>query len=265
MPKFQFPSNGKAYLNTMSIIGIGCGESFQFPSNGKAYLNLFCGVRRCHQYGGFQFPSNGKAYLNVKVVRNHSTFVGLSFNSLQTGKRIWTFYAEWYLKGSQIRFQFPSNGKAYLNWGRQTSRPDSGKRVSIPFKRESVSEPGDIPSQGHWHVSGFNSLQTGKRIWTEKEMLDLRLRQGFNSLQTGKRIWTCLGYRKRYCPGFQFPSNGKAYLNWKKYRQPQVSKRRFQFPSNGKAYLNWGGTIALAITHLRVSIPFKRESVSEQR
>ena len=62
-----------------------------------------------------------------------------------------------------IVFQFPSNGKAYLNssMGRQREKM---RAVSIPFKRESVSEP-----EKHIHpyvldTDSFNSLQTGKRI-----------------------------------------------------------------------------------------------------
>ena len=64
---------------------------------------------------------------------------------------------------SALRFQFPSNGKAYLK-----GDPD--------------------PHMGA-DIYGFNSLQTGKRIsrglCTEahKEII-----MGFNSLQTGKRI-----------------------------------------------------------------------------
>ena len=61
---------------------------------------------------------------------------------------------------------------------------------------------------------------------------------------------------------FQFPSNGKAYLNFFKTNDNYEDKL-FQFPSNGKAYLNHShfflrGEITL------VSIPFKRESISEQ-
>ena len=37
---FQFPSNGKAYLNgLMSFLLLPYRHWFQFPSNGKAYLN----------------------------------------------------------------------------------------------------------------------------------------------------------------------------------------------------------------------------------
>ena len=62
--------------------------------------------------------------------------------------------------------------------------------VSIPFKRESVSEREACKASGRFAKS-FNSLQTGKRIWTS-QMLEKHI---------------------LYMLKFQFPSNGKAYLN----------------------------------------------------
>ena len=95
MPKicreFQFPSNGKGYLNkgaqnesccnfhTVSIpfkrervsqslswdMVVLLISGFQFPSNGKGYLNYFSVCKSLGQHtAGFQFPSNGKGYLN---------------------------------------------------------------------------------------------------------------------------------------------------------------------------------------------------------
>ena len=63
----------------------------------------------------------------------------------------------------QLMFQFPSNGKAYLNWN--THPMDLiGVIVSIPFKRESISEQGLGNEYIKVVVNGFNSLQTGKHI-----------------------------------------------------------------------------------------------------
>ena len=112
-------------------------------------------------------------------------------------------------------FQFPSNGKAYPKRSvalLQLTKMFSSK-VSIPFKRESVSK-----GRKRWSLSAsmlsFNSLQTGKRIQRRLWRL-LRHRNyfGFNSLQTGKRIQRCeRGMIVFYAAMmFQFPSNGKAY------------------------------------------------------
>ena len=62
------------------------------------------------------------------------------------------------------KFQFPSNGKVYLNSLEQSRRRGACCHVSIPFKRESISEL----TQKAWYLetpqSRFNSLQTGKYI-----------------------------------------------------------------------------------------------------
>ena len=109
-------------------------------------------------------------------------------------------------------FQFPSNGKVY-------SKPcgifvfRKRKKVSIPFKRESVLQDlqGDM---GYCLQDGFNSLQTGKCIASFFRDSSLASLSSFNSLQTGK----CIA-RSRVYP---FPAENKVTL--------------FQFPSNGKVY-----------------------------
>ena len=111
----------------------------------------------------FQFPSNGKAYPKGRECR-HRRFHPrrISFNSLQTGKRI------------------------------QSTRRHSycvlRNKVSIPFKRESVSK-GETSSQPN-----------------------VRRKQLFQFPSNGK------AYPKQYRKSgrikgekFQFPSNGKAY------------------------------------------------------
>ena len=144
----------------------------------------------------------------------HSQFQkGICFNSLQTGKRIWTYRLRWGVRSNRVSipfkresvsepgsfcwmarhhwFQFPSNGKAYLNFELRKRRRTL-KLVSIPFKRESVSEPGLTTLTVLMRHLSFNSLQTGKRIWT--------LIRRFGSILIHLYV-------------FQFPSNGKAYLN----------------------------------------------------
>ena len=86
---FQFPSNGKAYLNLgPETKGLKVLMWFQFPSNGKAYLNLEPPQHNRHRKVTFQFPSNGKAYLNSSEGNVPFYTIPVSFNSLQTGKRI---------------------------------------------------------------------------------------------------------------------------------------------------------------------------------
>ena len=137
-------------------------------------------------------------------------------------------------------------------------------RVSIPFKRESVSE---------------RKMQTlGDLLRSEVSIPFKR-----ESVSEPKKLPLY-----KINPEFQFPSNGKAYLNpvemsaidivvkvsipFKRESVFRVLKnlagnsaQLFQFPSNGKAYLNVGATHWQCIASRKVSIPFKRESVSERR
>ena len=166
-----------------------------------------------------------------------------------------------------LKFQFPSNGKAYSKHYDEWLGTIDAKNVSIPFKRESVFKGADpnavnernkfqFPSNGKayskffpWHVRiekirrCFNSLQTGKRI----QRAGLRgtkpsLISSFNSLQTGKRI-------QRYDD-----SGDDEYY-----------RKRFQFPSNGKAYSKLGTVAPGTSANEFVSIPFKRESVFKEK
>ena len=110
--------------------------------------------------------------------------------------------------------------------------------VSIPFKRESVSERWVFSP--YWLLwPCFNSLQTGKRIWTKSEMVKLALAQVF-----------------------QFPSNGKAYLNCTICVR---CRNRLSFNSlqTGKRIWTRQSHLLRQSTTHHVSIPFKRESVSE--
>ena len=90
-------------------------DKFRFPSNGKAFLN--CGILRHLTISNhlFRFPSNGKAFLNYSMV------------------------VRFKMRGV-LQFRFPSNGKAFLNVGIDTGKGNVNE-VSIPFKREGVSEP----------------------------------------------------------------------------------------------------------------------------
>ena len=133
----------------------------------------------------------------------------MSFNSLQTGKRI-------------------------QSGGRERCRTKS--EVSIPFKRESVSKEAERRIKSVIPHS-FNSLQTGKRIQRlpgeEKDDNESEFQFPSNGKAYPKIALAnpeTVGFIK-----FQFPSNGKAYP---KVYVPYISStnRQFQFPSNGKAY-----------------------------
>ena len=164
-------------------------DEFQFPSNGKVYPKL--GISNTPFYcNGFQFPSNGKVYPKVSNwVRCRRWWRRLSFNSLQTGKCIQRYYL---LDSSYFRiseFQFPSNGKVYPKRRRRIFVVEHRRKVSIPFKRESVSKA--FADSGYLVdvYACFNSLQTGKCIQSSSgRNFDTLSWKSFNSLQTGKCI-----------------------------------------------------------------------------
>ena len=211
---FQFPSNGKAHLNSHKSGGTTGKEMFQFPSNGKAHLN-FKGelkwdsiqsqvsipfkrestfkrkIYSCNDLylRRFQFPSNGKAHLNYRNPRP---------------------------KGRQRRFQFPSNGKAHLN-------PRQNRCSESPIPRV----PFQFPSNGKAHL---NDLLTFLSL-----AIAMQVSIPFKRESTFKPFWT--GSQSQSQLSFQFPSNGKAHLN-PATPLPHLPRKKFQFPSNGKAHLN---------------------------
>ena len=87
----------------------------------------------------FQFPSNGKGFPN-EGDSNYKVANAASFNSLQTGKAFRTYYSSLFC------------------------RRRSG--VSIPFKRERLSEQSKKEFRMDVIKLCFNSLQTGKAFRT---------------------------------------------------------------------------------------------------
>ena len=61
---------------------------------------------------------------------------------------------------------------------------------------------------------------------------------------------------------FQFSSNGKGFPNVSSKGCCVVIREEFQFPSNGKGFPNWLQGFEAVLSE-RVSIPFKRERLSE--
>ena len=109
------------------------------------------------------------------------------------------------------RFQFPSNGKAYPKDQKAVNAQETAN-VSIPFKRESVS-------QGN--ATKLNKEEGPKvSIPFKRESVS---QERFARDVAGPHM-------------FQFPSNGKAYPKEKVFVASTVHTHLFQFPSNGKAY-----------------------------
>ena len=111
-------------------------------------------------------------------------------------------------------FQFPSNGKDFPNWTEEVFSVKAVVVVSIPFKREGLSERmffGGVSPEGkrfQFPSNGkdfpnvqivfiitdyrrFNSLQTGRTFRTTGRRRNTRGRhERFNSLQTGRTFRT---------------------------------------------------------------------------
>ena len=185
----------------------------------------------------FQFPSNGKAYPKDVAIAQYTTAV-------------------------VIMFQFPSNGKAYPK-RRNFTDNSWGYRVSIPFKRESVSK---VIKTRIILLENIVSIPF-KRESVSKEQAEQNLLDEvlcFNSLQTGKRIQrNCVFKKSGQDPGFNSLQTGKRIQSFVGLRRDKIGRKRFQFPSNGKAYPKkiYGDTRR---HKPKVSIPFKRESVSKE-
>ena len=185
-------------------------------------------------------------------------------------------------------FQFPSNGKDfpnYYNKNRTRSRSNVSetgsnvialllewKTVSIPFKREGLSEH----RMDLWIIliTRFQFPSNGKDC--RQKRLRFIKPTSFNSLQTGRTFRTEVREVRVYCMSFQFPSNGKdsERMTWMADAQPET----FSFNS-----LQTGRTFRTMSQHTSipspicnslhakdfpsndtsVSIPFKREGLSE--
>ncbi len=131
--------------------------------------------------------------------------VSPSFNSLQTGKTFRTQCLFPIYTGYQS-FNSLQTGKTFrtlkiyftiaIYW-----------IVSIPFKRERLSEPGQ-KGDPLCQSLRFNSLQTGKtfRTNTDRNVVPREHLHGFNSLQTGKTFRTDIrNIRQLYTANVSIP------------------------------------------------------------
>ena len=236
--KFQFPSNGKPYPKHSLWNGHVRVSGFNSLQTGNHIQRCRTNTFYYQKHSMFQFPSNGKPY--PKGLPQDQFEPMMSFNSLQTGNHIQSLHEHQRYRTESWLFQFPSNGKPYPKTTEQPAKRCLDSSVSIPFKRESISKE-------------------------YKKERDARRKKSFNSLQTGNHIQRQMARTWKISTSkFQFPSNGKPYpkeLNnnvtgW-------CGLVLFQFPSNGKPYPKGDEQYGTRWRLLRVSIPFKRETISK--
>ena len=264
-------------------------DSFQFPSNGKAYLNASIGISGQITWLSFNSLQTGKhiwTWLNTTTWKIRYGVVSIPFKRESISERRPTHWGSWrlgdwvsipfkresisehYRTGphghSRVFVSIPFKRESISERSNSRCRTSSGN-VSIPFKRESISER-SIAGKFHKNSVVFQFPSNGKAYLnvTMSSLTMLVAGISFNSLQTGKHIWTLYQLAEEYDgKEFQFPSNGKAYLNGKSannsltllsFNSLQTGKHiwtchpkercligqfeAFQFPSNGKAYLN---------------------------
>ena len=164
---------------------------------------------------------------------------------------------------SSSYFHSLQTGKCIASRNRRRNRRKSNN-ISIPFKRESVLQALMCSCIAR-KISYFNSLQTGKCIASKKKEQETRLGNNhFHSLQTGKCIASCrLTRAKRLLAYFHSLQTGKCIASGSKGSGTKKSSK-FPFPSNGKVYCK--PSLRKSSRYLsRISIPFKRESVLQDR
>ena len=139
------------------------------------------------------------------------------------------------------------------------------KRVSIPFKRESIYARGFFASSSR-HCLVVSIPFKRESIYARQDVrFHVNHDNRFNSLQTGKHICTH-PQLEQYCGGlqFQFPSNGKAYMH---HRSCKISVDTVfvSIPFKRESIYAQGAKQALQAEKEFVSIPFKRESIYARR
>ena len=163
-------------------------------------------------------------------------------------------------------FQFPSNGKVYSERSRNPPLPCRHKKVSIPFKRESVFRDEVSPSSifdGWWFITPVSipfkresvfrvrlglvdqsthrfQFPSNGKVYSESPHPKLHILGSpvrFNSLQTGKCIQRIsLGMTDELISGFNSLQTGKCIQRLNRIALYEVGHGEFQFPSNGKVY-----------------------------
>ena len=119
--------------------------------------------------------------------------------------------------------------------------------VSIPFKRESVSQADEVGQAGAGDRICFNSLQTGKCISSTLRPYCITLSEKFQFPSNGKvylKLWLPFTHHDNPAlVGFHSLQTGKCISSyWLLIENSQ--RLLFQFPSNGKVYLKEVATLA---------------------
>ena len=166
--------------------------SFQFPSNGKVYPKRSRHRRKPTRRQRFNSLQTGKCIQSVpqnqefvinryvsipfkreSVSKDTWRTIGMtariSFNSLQTGKCIQSLI-DLIIKVRIACFNSLQTGKCIQR--KKGGENNEFRKVSIPFKRESVSKVVFVTSFAS-ETTGFNSLQTGKCIQRSSLLTEL--------------------------------------------------------------------------------------------
>ena len=267
---------------------------FQFPFKRES---LSKGAKRVwfrRTADTFQFPSNGKAYPKLLLECLSVSILEIVSISLQTGKPIQSSLRMSVSAVRDTRFNSLQTGKPIQRRTHRSCIAVGFEKVSIPFKRESLSKAKDdhgIDAQGYFVSIPFKRVKPIQSVFVAA---GCGSDESFNSLQTGKPIqsWWQNGSATAQGPTatFQFPSNGESLskvclfnpfrrdCHWVSipFKRESLSKGRltmdirpenfdecFNSPSNGKAYPKSKLKRVYNVTRSKVSIPFKRESLSK--
>ena len=165
--KFPFPSNGKAYpkQHRHKVDRRDCW--FPFPSNGKAYHKKRRMLwNNLPFYSCFHSLPTGKRITRAWLIS--ISLMRMSFHSLPTGKRITSCYRRLPRSEGVRCFHSLQTGKRITSSDQYQWEWESFSCVSIPFKRESVSQAIWLRICTRVMRSSFHSLQTGKCIASEQ-------------------------------------------------------------------------------------------------
>ena len=261
---FQFPSNGKVYPkyhNTGLWHGwMPVSIPFKRESISKVYLSKTC-IKRIQCFNSLQTGKYIQSILNVQPI-NPQEKVSIPFKRESISKADGRYEID--IK-SELKFQFPSNGKVYPKSLLSALRLP---RFCLAFQFPSNGKvyPKLIHGIDSEFYMGFNSLQTGKYIQRESGTnLEVWVAYSFNSLQTGKYIQSDMDLEVSLVVGLE----GFNSLQTGKYiqRRTLTDQRRrhdlcFNSLQTGK-YIQRRYSKVERRHSLYVSIPFKRESISK--
>ena len=191
---------------------------FLFPSSGKAFPNKMCSsIGDANWESRFYSLQAGRRFQTLSSRRRFRVSTLKSFYSLQAGRRFQTFHCR---VDERIRGE-----------------------VSIPFKREGVSELTNTPTGTSTTWQSFYSLQPGRRFQTQSRQIRTNADEWcFYSLPPGRRfqtfrinvIFTRIWSKNSFYslqPGRRFQTETAQYL--------EISEFPFLFPSTGKAFPNF--------------------------